>query len=116
MDYWSLIPWSISALATLIAILSFLRTGNRNMKADILEDDAKLDGIKEGLLKANMKLDQVCATTNETRTDIKALNKDIANLEKEVVVLKRDLKTAFSRIDELRNMINTPQKEVKSHE
>lgn len=116
MNYWSLIPWSISALALLITILSFLRTGNRDRKADILEDDAKLDGIKESLLKANMKLDQVCATTNETRTDIKSLNKDLANLEKEVVVVKRDLKTAFTRIDELRDMINNNSKEAKSHE
>ena len=106
MVYWNLIPWGISAMALLITALSFFRTGNRDRKADILEDDAKLDGIKESLLKANMKLDQVCATTNETRTDIKSLNKDLANLEKEVVVLKRDLKTAFTRIDELRDMIN----------
>lgn len=100
-------------MAMLIAALSFLRTGNRDMKHDILEDDARLDGIKESLLKANMKLDQVCATTNETRTDIKALNKDLANLEKEVVVLKRDLKTAFTRIDELRDMINDGGKHEK---
>lgn len=93
-------------MACLIALLAFLRTGNRDRKHDILEDDAKLDGIKESLLKANMKLDQVCATTNETRTDIKVLNKDLANLEKEVVVLKRDLKTAFVRIDELREKIS----------
>lgn len=106
MNYWNLIPWSISAIAMLIAALSFLRTGNRDRKHDILEDDAKLDGIKESLLKANMKLDQVCATTNETRTDIKALNKDLAALEKEVVVLKRDLETAFVRIDELRDKLS----------
>ena len=78
---------------------------NKDKKQEILEDDAKLDGIKESLLKANMKLDQVCNVTNETRTDIKALNKDLADLDKEVVILKRDLKTAFSRIDELREMI-----------
>lgn len=106
MNYWNLIPWSISALAMLVAVLSFMRTSNRDRKHDILEDDAKLDGIKESLLKANMKLDQVCATTNETRTDIKVLNKDLAALEKEVVVLKRDLKTAFVRIDELREKIS----------
>ena len=107
MDYWNLIPWGISAVAMLVAILTYFRNGNKLHKDEILEDDAKLDGIKESLLKANMKLDQVCATTNETRTDIKALNKDLTNLEKEVVVIKRDLKTAFVRIDELREKVNS---------
>ena len=116
MDYWNLIPWGISALSLLIVLLTYIRTGNKQKKDEIMEDDAKLDGIKESLLKANMKLDQVCATTNETRTDIKSLNKDLANLEKEVVVVKRDLKTAFTRIDELRDMIKNNSKEAKSHE
>lgn len=107
MNYWNLIPWGISALSLLIVVLTYVRSGNKQRKDEILEDDAKLDGIKESLLKANMKLDQVCATTNETRTDIKSLNKDLTNLEKEVVVIKRDLKTAFIRIDELRERVNS---------
>jgi len=110
MDYWNLIPWGISAVAGLIALLTYMRNGNKQRKEEILEDDAKLDGIKESLLKANMKLDQVCVTTNETRTDIKALNKDLNTLEKEVVVIKRDLKTAFTRIDELREKVNSNER------
>ena len=61
-----------------------------------------MHGINESLLKVNMKLDQVCSTTNETRTDIKSLNKDMNNLSVRVSILERDLKTAFSQIDELK--------------
>ena len=105
MDYWNLIPWGISALSLLIVVLTYFRTGTKQRKDELMEDEAKLDGIKESLLKANMKLDQVCATTNETRADIKSLNKDLANVEKEVIVIKRDLKTAFNRIDELKERV-----------
>ena len=48
----------------------------------------------------------MCATTNETRTDIKSLNKDIVELDKRMSVIERDVKTAFMRIDELRDEIN----------
>lgn len=76
------------------------------MKSEIQEDDRKFDGIKESLLKANMKLDQVCATTNETRSDIKGMNLKIQSLDKELEVVKRDVQTAFVKIDELKERVN----------
>lgn len=62
----------------------------------------KFDGIRDGLFKANMKLDSVCATTSETRTDIKALNRDLVEIEKRVVILEQDMKTAFCEIKEIK--------------
>ena len=76
MNYWNLIPWSISLISLIVCGLSFIHNMRKDKKTEIKEDDLKFDGIKESLLKANMKLDQVCATTNETRSDIKSLNKD----------------------------------------
>lgn len=95
----NVIPWGISAIALLITILSFARSGKRGVQAD----EQRLEGIRESILKANMKLDQVCATTNETRSDIKALNKDIQSLDIRISVVERDLKTAFAKIDEMRD-------------
>lgn len=96
------IPWSISILSLLFVILTFIRNGKKDEKEQDEKEGLKFDGIKESLLKANMKLDQVCATTNETRSDIKAMNTQIQSLDKELAIVKRDLKTAFNRIDELR--------------
>ena len=96
------IPWGISAISLLFVILTFARTGKKDFKKEVLEDNSKIDGIKESLLKVNMKLDQVCAVTNETRTDIKALNKDIQGLDKRVCVAERDMKTVFNLIDEIK--------------
>lgn len=70
------------------------------------KEESRFDGIKESLLKANMKLDQVCATTNETRSDIKSLNKDIGDIDRRVTIVERDMKTAFNAIDELKGKVN----------
>lgn len=105
MDYTNIIPWTISLISLIVVILTFVRNGKKDDKENIEKEDAKFDGIKEGLIKANMKLDQVCATTNETRSDIKSLNKDIIAIDKRVSVVERDLKTAFNQIDELKGKV-----------
>ena len=104
--YYNLIPWGISLLSLLIAWLTFLRNGRKDSKDESRKEDLKFDGIKESLLKANMKLDQVCATTNETRSDIKSLNKDIGDIDRRVTIIERDVKTAFNAIDELKEKVN----------
>jgi len=89
----------------LIAVVGFLFTVYNfysSRKKEALESNQRLEEIRESLLKCNMKLDTVCATTNETRSDIKAMNNQIQELDKELSMVKRDLKTAFSRIDELK--------------
>ncbi len=102
MTYQELVPWLISLTMLIFAILTFSKGIVRDRKKDAQEDDATLNSIKEGLLKANMKLDQVCATTNETRSDIKSLNNDVTALDRRVTIIERDLKTAYGIIDELK--------------
>lgn len=96
------IPWIISGIALIVTVLTYIRNGRRSMQDDIRKDDSAMGSLKESLLKVNLKLDQVCATTNETRTDIKSMGADLKALETRVVVLERDSKTAFKILDELR--------------
>ena len=105
MNPWNLIPWSISIIALIITIVTFIINRKKDLKTEQKDESSQFEGIREGLIKANIKLDQVCAVTNETRTDIKALNKDIVELDKRISVIERDVKTAFMRIDELRDRI-----------
>lgn len=91
MNPTSIISVCIAGVSVLFVIINFARSASKDN-----------DSIKESLLKANMKLDQVCATTNETRTDIKSINNKVNDLEKEVEVVKRDVKVAFHLIDELK--------------
>ena len=106
MNYFNLIPWGISFLSLLITALTFAKNGKKDTKTDIKEEELRFDGINQGLLKANMKLDQVCSTTNETRSDIKSLNKDLILLDRRLTVVERDVKTAFNDIEELKGRVN----------
>ena len=105
MSPWNLIPWSISIIALLITIVTFIINRKKDLKTEQKDESSQFEGIREALIKANIKLDQLCAVTNETRTDIKSLNKDIVELDKRISVVERDIQTAFMRIDELRESI-----------
>ena len=100
-----IIPWTISFASLIILIITFFKNGNKEQKEDIKQEDTKFTDIEKSLLKANLKLDQLCTTTSETRTDIKSLNKDLNSLSGRVTVVERDLKTAFEKIDELKGKI-----------
>lgn len=100
-----IIPWTISFASLIILIITFFKNGNKEQKEDIKQEDTKFTDIEKSLLKANLKLDQLCTTTSETRTDIKSLNKDLNSLSGRVTVVERDLKTAFEKIDELEGKI-----------
>lgn len=102
MPYWNLIPWTISLISLIMMILTFAKNDNKDRKSEIMEDEMKFDGIEKSLLKANMKLDQVCSTTTETRSDIKSMNKEIKDVDTRVIILERDMKTAFAEIDKLK--------------
>ena len=100
-----IIPWTISFVSLVILIITFFKNGNKEQKEDIKQEDTKFKKKKKSLLKANLKLDQLCTTTSETRTDIKSLNKDLNSLSGRDTVVERDLKTAFEKIDELKGKI-----------
>lgn len=100
-----IIPWTISFVSLIFLIITFFKNGNKEQKEDIKQEDTKFTDIEKSLLKANLKLDQLCTTTSETRTDIKSLNKDLNSLSGRVTVVERDLKTAFEKIEELKGKI-----------
>lgn len=93
----------ISGVVCVVNIIAFIISRKRDIKLAITEDNVKFDGIKESLLKVNMKLDQVCATTQETRADIKAMQNQYIDIDKRVVVLERDLKTLWNKFEETKD-------------
>lgn len=94
---------AISILSITIVVITFARNVGKDKRAEVIASDRKIESFNESLLKANIKLDQICATTNETRTDIKALEKKVQDIETRVFVLERDTKTAFNKIDDARD-------------
>lgn len=102
MEWTNLIPWGIAAISLIVTIMAFYRNSKKDLKHETVEEAQQMQSIKESLIKVNMKLDQVCATTNETRSDIKAMNEYVNSVEKRVSILEENMKTAWVRIDELK--------------
>ena len=113
MSNYQWVPWLISAISVLIgaisvcvAILTYNRNGKKEDREDIRKEEAKMDGIKESLLKANMKLDTVCATTNETRSDIKSMTKDLIAMDRRVTAMEQKMDTMSEDIEELKGKVH----------
>lgn len=106
------IDWSIiiSAFMLIISVVNLVIAQGRNLKGDTKADEAERNSLREGIFKANMKLDMVCKTTSDIQTDIKAMNSKLEEHGKQIAVISRDLETAFIRIDELRDRIDREEK------
>ena len=105
---------AIISICIAAASLIFVAVNYGTGRSD--KSGAEMDSVKESLIKCNMKLDQICATTNSIQTDIKAMQIRVNDLEKELSVTQRDLQTAFIRIDEIKRGDYLPaefRKEVK---
>lgn len=105
MEWTSFIPWVIALGSLIVAILTFHKNGKKDEKNELTEELQKISDINTSLLKVNLKLDQVCATTNETRTDIKSMRDDMAKVDKRVTVLEKTMETVWVRIDELKEAV-----------
>lgn len=105
-DLLYVLAFIISLISLIIVIIKFFKDGNQGAKTEAKE----LGKMNESLLKANLKLDQVCTTTSETRTDIKALNKNIGELDKRLTIVERDNISLSTRLDELAQQIDQLKK------
>ncbi len=97
----SIIAVIISGIACILNVIVFIINRKKDTEETVTEDALKFDGIKESLLKVNMKLDQVCTTTQETRTDIKAMQTQVTDMDKRVVILERDVKTLWNKVADI---------------
>ena len=102
MEWTNFIPWIISLGMFVLALVTLSRNGRKDRKTEYVEETKKIDSIKEALTKANVKLDTICTTMTETRTDIKAMNEDINAVQNRVAIIENEMNTMWKRIDELK--------------
>ena len=88
MEWTNAIPWVISGAMFILALITLVKNNKKDLINEQTEENSKLETIRESLLKANLKLDQVCATTNETRSDIKTMNEKVNAVEKRIVQIE----------------------------
>lgn len=89
---------SLALICSVASVIFVAANFFSNRRKDIKSDN-------EGLLKANMKLDQICATTNETRSDIKSINSQIKDITEEQIKQRMEISTMWKRVDELKEKL-----------
>lgn len=95
---------TISFLIAVIGCIIGLSGWYFGRKKDTQVEDGKLEDIRTSIIKANMKLDNVCAVTSDIKTDIKSMNNQLRDQDRRITMLERDMKTAFSKLDEMRGV------------
>ena len=98
MNAVNIIGLCFSGFVLLCSVLTVIFTSRRNLKKDTQEDTEKMSELTVGIMKANIKLEQICSTTTQTQSDVRQMSEVISkhaerilSLEKDVELLKRRL-------------------------
>ena len=95
----------ISGTMLILSSVTFIVNATRNSKKDTVASENRLNEINQSLLKVNLKLDQVCNTTADIKTEVRTMqNKQIEHTE-QIAKMEQNIATAYIRIDELREQI-----------
>ena len=101
----------IGALATVVNVvfmlLNFANGRKKDVRTETVSYETRLNDINQSLIKANMKLDQVCSTMTNIQADIRTMQSKQIEHTEQLVKLEGRVDRAFERIDELRDMINS---------
>ena len=90
------VAFIISVTSILITVLNY----RRGIKKDAQEYDLKLKKEIEEKVKMNVKLDQLCNTTNDIRADNKSVLERLNIMDARLVKVEQSTKSAHHRLDE----------------
>ena len=105
MELKDYLPWLISLGGFIVALITLSRNGRKDRKAEYVEESSKIHEIEKSLTEINTKLDGLQTTMQETRDDVKSVSGNYQDLDKRVTTLENNLKTAWIRIDELKDKV-----------
>ena len=83
----------IAIILFVVSMINFFSARKANVSKDV-----------ENTVKINMKLDEICRTTNETRSDIKSMKNDIRDIQEENIKLKMQVDALRKDVDALKNV------------
>lgn len=97
----------ISGVMLLLSVITFIINSIRTSRKDVVASESRLNEINQSLLKVNLKLDQVCNTTADIKTEVRTMqNKQIEHTE-QIAKMEQNIATAFIRIDEIRDQVKS---------
>jgi len=96
---------AIAFAALIFTVINTNRSAKKDLVSEVEREDNRFDSLKESIIKMNVKLDTVCTTTSETRTDIKTMNKDMMQLQTHMTAIDEKLLSIERRVTEVENHI-----------
>ena len=96
----------IIAFVTLIfVIIRDSKNNRKDLMAGVEKEATKFDEIKDNMLKVNVKLDTLCSTANETRSDVKVTARDIVTIQNHISGIDERLNSFEKRITDLEHNV-----------
>lgn len=100
MNTISIIGLIFSGVMLLISLLNLVISNIRNLKKDTEKDGQERAFLREGILKANVKLEQICSTTTATQSEVKDINRILQTHGERIIVLEKDVEILKNKIKE----------------
>ena len=84
----SIISICFSGITLVVLLITFFTTRKRDTQKETADDVRESSTLREGIFKANLKLDQVCTVTNDIKLDVKEINQRMFNYGERISVLE----------------------------
>lgn len=98
----TIISLIVSCIMMMVGVSTFIITQARNQKTDIEKENSIKDEMKSSLLELNLLTQNINATTNDIKADVKTLTGNVNDINTRVVLLEREQKEMWRRIGEVK--------------
>lgn len=106
MNAVSIISVCFGGISLLVSFILFIRTLTRDSKETMEEQATRNDKINASLLKQSLMLENITQNVGEIKTEIKAINTNINDVERRVSLIENEQKAMWIRVDELKEKVN----------
>lgn len=105
MNAVSIISVCFGGISLIVSFVLFVRTLSRD-KTETLEAQAeKNDKINAQLLELNIMSKNINQNVSDIKSDVKALNTNVNEVEKRVTIIEKEQATMWRRYDELKEKL-----------
>lgn len=98
----TIISLIVSCIMMMVGVSTFIITQSRNQKSDIEKENSIKDEMKSSLLELNLLTQNINATTKDIKADVKSLTGNVNDINTRVVLIEREQKEMWRRIDEVK--------------
>lgn len=96
---------SIAVIVTvggfITSIINLLTGRSKSIKQETKEESGALEDIRTAFIRQDVKLDNIGTDISDIKADIKSTQRQVTDQVVAIAEIRRDLKTAFSRIEKL---------------